>query len=1001
MSKRQGINIPGIILDELKDQDYSNDSRFKNTNNKKRGSSKQLNRKDRRKQQRAEKKQKRNGKSHPQQQTEDSNEYQLDNKTHSKHSKHDKNNRKKESSKPKHHKNKEVELPFSSDDELSEGDFDEFDEGDLDEEEWEQLRELEGDDEDEDEEQDDMSSEGEESYSESEGEDGSMDEEEDAPMTAEETMAKLKKLKEAKNKKNNNKKEMTVEETMSALKSKKSSKKSTKKDNDDDEEVVYPMTPAERAAIEKDEMDMQYYAKKLKLKGKKKSIRARDEFDAIGGLLDGLDYFENYGEGDEEYGDFAIGSKESANISEGDYSSEEGSSSDDVDEQSEDEEESEEHVENPFSSDDELSEGDFDEFDEDDLDEEEWEQLRELEGGKSSKSKSTEKENPYIAPSNDNEPQEYIPPSLRKKQFEASTEESAVISEIQKKVKSSLNKLSDSNISVIITALNELYDSYPRNYVTEVITKQVLEIIAQKNKLLDGFIMNYAAVAFALFRLRGLETGASFIQTVVEVFLSHYSVQIKTVENIKSDEAINIPKECSNIITLLSYCYNFGFISCRLIYNLIRKFVETPNELTTELLLRIIAVSGQLIRGDDPSALKDILSELLANVKILKEQSPRLQFLLSTLSDLKNNRLKASIIAVDFHPLKKNISGIIKSAVSIEPLQVSLDDIVNVDTKGKWWLVGASWKGNMTSAFDGDNQSQKNDSKSKIEEAISLEDDLLDDIPDWERIAREQRMNTDVRRAIFVSVMSAQDYVDAFEKIEKLNLKNRQLLEIPKVLLHCLLADSSQNGYNPYYSLVVSKVCEQHHQLLKSFQFLFWDTVKKFENDTNSDSEDELSDQDEFDGDEDARLRKIANQGKFFGYLFSEGMLKLDAFKHVPIMGGLNSDGMLFVEVALYFMLLSLGKKSEKKKGKDSKGNRIFDYIDEHVNSIIVNGLSMENKATILKGLKWFIDNKLKYKKFLVGKPSEKSYIRDKRRIEWAVGRFTELINDEFEHIDV
>lgn len=53
-------------------------------------------------------------------------------------------------------------------------------------------------------------------------------------------------------------------------------------------------------------------------------------------------------------------------------------------------------------------------------------------------------------------------------------------------------------------------------------------------------------------------------------------------------------------------------------------------------------------------------------------------------------------------------------------------------------------------------------------------------------------MNTELRRAIFVSIMSAQDYVDASSKIEKLNLKNKQLVEVPKVIMHCLLSESGK-----------------------------------------------------------------------------------------------------------------------------------------------------------------------------------------------------------------
>lgn len=88
------------------------------------------------------------------------------------------------------------------------------------------------------------------------------------------------------------------------------------------------------------------------------------------------------------------------------------------------------------------------------------------------------------------------------------SENNSTLSEISKKVNSSLNKLSDSNITIIITDLNRLYDSLPRQYVTESLTKGILNIISQNQKLLDGFIMNYAALAYTLSKLRGIEVGA-------------------------------------------------------------------------------------------------------------------------------------------------------------------------------------------------------------------------------------------------------------------------------------------------------------------------------------------------------------------------------------------------------------------------------------------------------------------------------------------------------------
>lgn len=43
------------------------------------------------------------------------------------------------------------------------------------------------------------------------------------------------------------------------------------------------------------------------------------------------------------------------------------------------------------------------------------------------------------------------------------------------------------------------------------------------------------------------------------------------------------------------------------------------------------------------------------------------------------------------------------------------------------------------------------------------------------QLAAAQRMNTDARRAIFCIIMSSEDYVDAFEKLLRLDLSGKQV----------------------------------------------------------------------------------------------------------------------------------------------------------------------------------------------------------------------------------
>ncbi|PVU94320.1 hypothetical protein BB560_005950 [Smittium megazygosporum] len=129
-------------------------------------------------------------------------------------------------------------------------------------------------------------------------------------------------------------------------------------------------------------------------------------------------------------------------------------------------------------------------------------------------------------------------------------------------------------------------------------------------------------------------------------------------------------------------------------------------------------------------------------------------------------------------PLKKFLSNLSRksSIVAPEPINVNLDDIRNVETKGKWWLVGSYWAG-----------SEKNTNKSSLSSIKQQSDpsDIANDSAYNELLllSKAFRMNTDIRRTIFMQIMSSQDAVEAFEKCMKLGLKESQQREIIRVLL--------------------------------------------------------------------------------------------------------------------------------------------------------------------------------------------------------------------------
>jgi len=79
-----------------------------------------------------------------------------------------------------------------------------------------------------------------------------------------------------------------------------------------------------------------------------------------------------------------------------------------------------------------------------------------------------------------------------------------------------------------------------------------------------------------------------------------------------------------------------------------------------------------------------------------------------------------------------------------EPLRISLQDLRSADKRGKWWIVGAAWGGDPL-VEHARSQEQKKEPEAQ---ATQSGDVLL-------KLARKQGMNTDVRRSIFVVLMSS------------------------------------------------------------------------------------------------------------------------------------------------------------------------------------------------------------------------------------------------------
>ncbi|XP_014626143.1 nucleolar MIF4G domain-containing protein 1 [Glycine max] len=121
--------------------------------------------------------------------------------------------------------------------------------------------------------------------------------------------------------------------------------------------------------------------------------------------------------------------------------------------------------------------------------------------------------------------------------------------------------------------------------------------------------------------------------------------------------------------------------------------------------------------------------------------------------------------------------------------------LLDPDKKGQWWLSGdvASSTGN-------------------VEEVANRIDKDVHETQRMLQLAAAQKMNTNARREIFCIIMSGEDYLDAFEKLLRLELPGKQDRDIMWVLVECCL---QEKVFNKYYTVLASKLCEhdKNHKL--------------------------------------------------------------------------------------------------------------------------------------------------------------------------------------------
>lgn len=350
--------------------------------------------------------------------------------------------------------------------------------------------------------------------------------------------------------------------------------------------------------------------------------------------------------------------------------------------------------------------------------------------------------------------------------------------------------------------------------------------------------------------------------------------------------------------------------------------------------------------------------------------SVRTKFMIDMITDLKNNRLKSgfagtAISSEHLTRLRKVLGSLnTRNLRASEPLRIGRMDIHNSSKKGKWWLVGASWRDDSITTNDA--IAELNASAS-VAEIIpdNLDGDFGDEQVDLAQLARAHRMNTDVRRSIFIAIMSATDFRDAHVRLTKLRLKRNQEVEIPHVLIHCA---SEEATHNPYYTLIARKLCGER-KMKMAFMFSLWDVFKRMGERGSLDEDDE--DTNAYDEDDSLGTRSIVNLAKMFGHLIADRTLSLGILKTLDF-AYLQTKTKTFVELLLITVMVQTQQKVPRRKKGTDMGGEEFDE-----KPLVDVFLKSRETPQVVAGLTYFIRK-------VVAKSDVMSTKREKRLVKWA-----------------
>ncbi|KHN76842.1 Nucleolar MIF4G domain-containing protein 1 [Toxocara canis] len=378
---------------------------------------------------------------------------------------------------------------------------------------------------------------------------------------------------------------------------------------------------------------------------------------------------------------------------------------------------------------------------------------------------------------------------------------------LEKNLRGTINRLNENTIVSSVKSICEMFASHAHNDVKQTLFDALYKSVAVGYRLPERIVVEYALFIALIHSTVSTEISSHFVEAVILRFI----------------DAVSSPpedKSLENVSVLLAEIYNFKVIKASMVNEVLDRMRIVISDKLLECSKLILTYSGAVMKSRD----SDILQKYLNDIQLQLSQLPKerlqeqhVRFLVEEFLQIKNANIRKWTDAVDRSLFDHYVSifrGLTKKVEKEPELGMSVDDIVHVTEKGRWWLVGSAWQPSSSA------ETPAVSAPSHFDESSKFDASLLS-------LAKKARMNTTLRKTIFCSLVSSKDEMDAFEKLMRLSLKGQQEREIIHICVHCALRESF---YNPFYAAVLTQFCAFHKRFKLTTQYALWDRIRELDN---------------------------------------------------------------------------------------------------------------------------------------------------------------------------